>query len=80
MGRGRVLTGWVRGAGDGGWVSGVVIGLDVRICERLVQAGDDGLEGQPWRGASESIGEDVSGGNLDALLEKVMFEDDETGA
>jgi len=37
------------------------------------------LESQLWRGAGESIGQNVSGSNLDRLLEKVVFEDDETG-
>lgn len=37
------------------------------------------MESQFWRGAGESIGQNVSSSNLDRLLEKVVFEDDETG-
>jgi hypothetical protein len=63
---------------DRGWVSRIVVGLDVRICERLVQAGDDGLKSQLWICTGKSVGQDISSGNLNGLLEKVMFEDDET--
>ena len=77
LNEGKTLTGWVNG--DGRRVSFVVVGLDIRVCKRLVQTLDDGLEIQFWRGAGESIGQDVSGGNLDRLLEKIVFEDDETG-
>lgn len=60
-----------------GWIGGVVVGLNVRICKGLVQAGNDRLKGQLW-GTSESVGQNVSGGNLDGLLEEIVFEDDET--
>ena len=76
--RNGALTGRDHGIGDRGWVSRVVVGLDVRIRERLVQAVNDGLKGQLWGGTSESVGQDVSSGNLDGLLEKVVCEDDET--
>jgi len=37
------------------------------------------LKGQLWGGTSESVGQDVSSGNLYGLLEKVVGEDNETG-
>ena len=77
LNEGETLTGWVNG--NGRRVSFVVIGLDIRVCKRLVQTLDDGLEFQFWRGTGESIRQDVSGGNFDRLLEKIVFEDDETG-
>jgi len=76
---GRALTRRDHGIGDRGWVSRIVVGLDVCVRERLVQAVDDGLKGQLWGGTSNSVGQDVSGGNLDGLLEKVVCEDNETG-
>ena len=65
--------------GDRRRVGCIIVSLDVSICERLVQAADDGLKVQLWVGTSESVGQDVSSGNLDGLLEKIVFEDDETG-
>ena len=64
--------------GNRGWVGRVVISFNVRICERLVQATDDGLKIQLWVSTSKSVGKDISSGNLDGLLEKIVFEDDET--
>lgn len=76
---GETLTGRVQAVGDRRWISCIVVGLDVRICKRLAQAGDDGLESQLWRGTGECIGQNVSCGDLDRLFVKVVFEDDETG-
>ena len=61
-------------------MSGIVVGLDVRVRKRLVQARDDGLESQFRIGTGKSIGQNISSSNLDRLLEKVVFKDDETGA
>jgi hypothetical protein len=66
-----------RADGDRGRMRGVVVSLDVCIRKRLAHAGDDRLKSQ-LRSTSESVWQDVSGGNLDGLLEEIMLEDDET--
>ena len=63
--------------GHGGGVRRVVVRLDVRICHVLLEAGNYRLD-REWRIMRLCIRQDVSCGNLDALLEEIMLEDNET--
>ena len=62
-------------AGEG--VRGVVVRLEIRIVERLAQASDDRLDLER-RLVRERIGEDVTSGDVDRLLEEIVLENDET--
>ena len=55
----------------------VVVRLEVSIRERLAQASDDRLDLER-RLVRERIGEDVTGGDVDRLLEEIVLENDET--
>lgn len=61
------------------WVGAVVVGLLVSIGQWLPEALDDAHD--PVRGvrASESIREDITGGQVNGLLVQVVGEHDETG-
>ena len=65
----------VRLTADG--VGLVVVRLNVSVPHGLVKARDDGLNLE--RGVvREGIGKDVTSGHVDALLEEIVLENDET--
>ena len=64
---------WYRDKRTTNGVRRVVIRLDVGVLHGLVQAGDDGLNLER-RVVCKCVGEDITGGNVDTLLEEVVLE------
>ena len=67
---------WYRDKRTTNGVRRVVIRLDVGVLHGLVQAGDNGLNLER-RVVCKCVGEDITGGNVDTLLEEVVLENDE---